>query len=249
MQGNDDIIIFNDNEVNKQEKLISLNNKEFSIKKEYCRSVLYYNSMGLVLFMFFIFLLCYMPIFTINYYKIKYEFKNNNYYLIFILLILSLLFISLICFVYKMNLVKKKLIYYIFCLYLTCILGVISVIGLYDIKLTFAINSEITIMLLILWILQNISSIKKMIYIKLLIIYGIIFIGMIVFIVLSDKYFVEYFVFCIYSTLLLSFLCVESKYSYEDFYINDEAINNINIRMHLISFMSIHIDIMTCTFK
>lgn len=215
---------------------------------------LFQKSMVLISFFLILFSLAYIPLGLIIYFKFQIEFKLYGW--ILIVSICFILLLSTICYQIRFYLIDLDspaiIVYLIFLLYTVSIIGIISIFALYEIKIAFAIQIEITTGLLLLFTLNNCFCLSKKFIINLIVVYSFVFIGIIFYITFFNRMFLEFFVITIYCSLCFAYMSSLSKYFYEDLY-NDPSYDftddNLSFRIHLTIMICSHFDILVCTFR
>lgn len=206
----------------------------------------------LVLLFFIIYTLGMVSLIGIKSGKVKLEFKSYGWILLGLSVFILLL--SIVTYLLRNWLVNKEtsatFIYSLFIVYFLSIMGIITVLGLYNIKVALVINTEITGGLFLIYVLNKLFCLEKKFWINLLIVYILIFIGIILYIIFFNYYFVEFFIVTIFCSLNFAYLSSLSKNYYEEFYTNFvKGVDDFSFRIHMTVLISSFIDMMICTFK
>jgi hypothetical protein len=210
------------------------------------------KSLMLVLLFFIIYSIGMMVLVGIHSGKVKLELKLYGWILLSIAAFVMCL--SFMTYFLRNWLVNKEtsatFIYTLFIIYVCSIEAIITVLGLYNIKVALVINTEITGGLFVIYVLNKLFCLEKKFWINLMIVYMFIFIGIILYIIFFNYMFVEFFIITIFCSLSFAYLSSLSKNYYEEFYTNFIfGVDDYSLRIHMTVLVSSHIDMMICTFK
>jgi len=204
---NSDLIVLN----NKSE----INNNEFNTYKIISHD---FPISGLLLLALITFFSNFIALFFIRSFKLDYQLKY--YWIIVGILIFSIFSISILCYISRMKLTQNYFVYYIYSLYLLCIIGLFSIIGMKDFQLAFAMNIEITSVISLLLFLDYFPIFKQTYWINLCIIYLLILIELFLYIKLINSSIVEYFIFTVYCSQIITYFYAFVHSLYEEFHVN-----------------------------
>ena len=213
----------------------------------------FHKTMILILLFFILCSISFFPLTMIKYFKFQIQFKFYGY--IILIILFSLLFLSLLTYLLRNYLTKEDspaiIIYIFFIIYTVLIIGFISIFGLYENDVAFAINVEITTSLLLLFTLNKYFCFYKKFWINLIIVYILMFFGIIFYISYFNRMFIEFFVITIYCSISFGYLTSLSKFFYEEMYYNriDSFDDPMSLRIHMTIIISSHIDIIMSTFR
>lgn len=192
-----------------------INNNEFNTYKIVSHS---FSITGLLILAIITFFTNFIALFIIKLFNL--DFKLKYYWIIAVVLVISIFSISIVCYMSRMKLTQNYFVYYIYSIYLLCIIGLFSIIGLKNFQLAFAMNIEIVSGLFLLLLLDLISCFKNIIWVNLCIIYLLIFIELFLYIKLINSSIVEYFIFTVYCSQIFTYIYMYVHSFYEEFYIN-----------------------------
>jgi hypothetical protein len=138
----------------------------------------------------------------------------------------------------------------LFIFYFSSVMGIDLVVSLYSPELTLTFFSNIGFGLLACLILNNFSYFDFRGWVKLSIIYIIVFINLIVYMIIVQKYIVEFFILCIISILFFSYAVLELKHLLYQYSKEGRYHQNLShINFYLYSIMVTGFNLIICSFK
>jgi hypothetical protein len=207
-----------------------------------------------ILIMFLVNSLTYIPGLVLMFNKHSYD-----YYTFFkghwwILLIITLVFIAMNIFIFikseQLQLRSTNLSYIIFPIYVLFIIAIYTFLSFYSIELTLTFTGMLSAGLFLCYFFNNFSILDDKVWLKLTLIYSIVFIYMVLYTALVQNYFVEFFMLCVYALVLFGYINSQLKHILIR-YSKDNKYNryDFNLRFYMTSIILSTVDIFVCAFR
>jgi hypothetical protein len=235
--------------INKNADLIVLNNKSEINNNEFNTYKIISHDFpisGLLFLALITFFTNFIALFFVKFFKLDHQLKY--YWIIVSVLIISIFSISILCYMSRIKLTQTYFVYYIYSLYLLCIIGLFSIIGMKNFQLAFAMNIEIVSVISLLLFLEFFAIFKQTSWVNLCIIYLLILIELFLYIKLINNSIIEYFIFTVYCSQIITYFYVFVHSLYEEFHVNS-LYDCKWLRIDFIVFISSNIDMIILPLK
>lgn len=208
-----------------------------------------------ILFMYLIFFgFSFLPESIVVFTNRRYDYRTIFYTIKYALLGLVLLFISIatIAIIIRDFLIKKGsvLVYFLTILQFINYLLIICFLSFYDVNIAIAFSSVITIGIVITYFLNLYKLTASKNWIKMTIIFLVMFIILVVYIVCVNSHYVEFFILLVFLIQFFTYINVEQHYLLYE-YVNkyNYNANNLPIRLYFTTVLLLPGEIVICCFK